>query len=241
MSTAKPDQRQRPKRFYSDVSVLTHDDGFGIGLDANALKTPRRAPFVLPVRALAETVAEEWRGQGTRIDAATMPLTALANTAIDQVAQNADAVRKDITAFAASDLVCYRAETPAGLAQRQKSHWDPVLAWAETELGAPLLLAGGVMPVEQPRLSLDRIAVALGQVRPLPLAAAHMVTSLTGSALLALALLRRRLDAEAVWRAAHVDEDWQIENWGEDEHATARRKGRRLQFDAAALVLLHCR
>lgn len=241
MSTAEPHGDRAPKRFYRDVSVVSRQDGFGIDLDKNTLKTPGRAPFALPVRALAEAAAQEWRGQGARIDPAAMPLTALLNTAIDQVAQNADAVRQDIRAFAASDLVCYRAQTPSGLVERQNTHWDPVLAWAKTELGARFVLAGGIMPVEQPPPSLDRITLALADVQPLPLAAAHMVTSLTGSALLALALARGRMDAEVVWNAAHVDEDWQIDNWGEDAEAGARRAGRRLAFDAAALVLSHSR
>lgn len=241
MNPVNPDKRQGPKRFYKKVSVRADGDGFAIGLDANTLKTPGRTPFALPVRALAEAVAEEWRGQGTCIDRSTMPLTALANTAIDQVADNADAVRGDIRAFAASDLLCYRAQSPDGLVRRQQTHWDPVLAWSDTALDAPFHLAGGIMPVEQPLPSLDRITVVLAGVEPLPLAAVHMVTTLTGSALLALALTHGRMDAGAVWRAAHVDEDWQIETWGEDAEARARRTGRRLVFDAAALVLLHHR
>ncbi len=239
MRAAGSETIQTAKRFYRDVTVVSQDAGFAINLDKNTLKTPGRAAFIVSAKALAGAVAEEWRGQGARIDPATMPLTALLNTAIDQVPQNTDAVRDDIVKFAASDLVCYRAEAPAGLVQQQNIHWDPVLAWSEIELDARFVRAGGIMPVEQSQLCLDRIGEALAAAGPFALAATHMVTSLTGSALLALALARGQMDAETVWRAAHVDEDWQIDNWGEDDEARVRRASRRLVYDAASLVLEH--
>lgn len=237
--TGRSGQNPGPKRFYREVSVLSLDHGFGIGLDRNELKTPARAPFSLPVRELADAVAAEWRGQGARVDPATMPLTALANTAIDTVSGAQGAVRRDIRSFAASDLVCYRTHSPGGLADRQKTHWDPVLAWAYADLEARFISADGIMPVAQPAASLERVMDALAPLPPLALAATHMVTSLTGSALLALRLSAGAMTADEVWRAAHVDEDWQIENWGADTEAQARQAARRLVFDAAAEVLHH--
>jgi chaperone required for assembly of F1-ATPase len=201
------------------------------------VRTPGRKLLVLPTPALAGAVAAEWRGQGTHIDPATMALTTLVNTAIDRVAAEAAAVRAEIRAYAATDLVCYRAGTPATLAARQSAHWDPVLRWAETAIGARFVLAGGIVHVDQPPASLDAVDGALTPLAPLHLAAVHVATTLTGSALVALALGGGALRADAAWTAAHVDEDWQAEQWGEDAEAARRRAHRRREFDAAALLL----
>ena len=166
-------------------------------------------------------MAQEWRAQGERIDPATMPLTKLANSAIDGVAGREQAVIDDIMKYAASDLVCYRAPGPPGLVEAQAKHWDPVLAWAKDALGAPLKLGQGVVHVAQPQASLDRIRRALAGRDAFSLAALHVMTALTGSALLALAVALGRLTPEEAWEAAHVDEDWQIGQWGEDEEAAS--------------------
>jgi chaperone required for assembly of F1-ATPase len=192
---------------------------------------------MLPSRALAEAVADEWRAQGERIDPLTMPLTRLANSVIDGVVGREEAVIDDIMSHAASDLLCYRAKAPQALVKAQEAHWDPVLAWAKEALGAPLTLAEGVKHVAQPEPSLGRLRKALVGRDAFSLAALHVMTALTGSALLALAVARGRLTPEQAWKAAHVDEDWQISQWGEDAEAKLRRENRRRDFEAAAKLL----
>jgi chaperone required for assembly of F1-ATPase len=206
-------------------------------LDGKPVRTPGKAPLVLPTRALAEAVAEEWRAQGERIDPLTMPLTKLANSAIDGVSGREQAVMDDIMAHAAADLLCYRARAPRGLAESQVRHWDPVLAWAKDALKAPLVLGEGIVHVAQPQASLDRLRQTLAGRDAFSLAALHVMTSLTGSALLALAVALGRMTPDEAWAAAHVDEDWQISKWGEDGEAAARRKDRRRDFAAAAHTL----
>jgi chaperone required for assembly of F1-ATPase len=226
------------KRFYKDVAI---EDGGGEGaallLDGKHVRTPGKAPFRLPTRALAEAVAEEWCAQGERIDPSTMPLTRLANNAIDGVSGHEQAVVDDIVAHAGSDLLCYRAQGPEALVEAQATHWDPVLAWAKTALGAPLFLAQGIVHVAQPPASLDRLKETLAGRDAFGLAALHVMTALTGSALLALAVAERRLTPEEAWAASHVDEDWQISQWGEDAEAAERRKNRWRDFEAATRTL----
>jgi chaperone required for assembly of F1-ATPase len=226
-----------PKRFYKDVAVKDEGEGASLLLDGKPVRTPGKAPLLLPTKALAEAVAEEWRAQGERIDPSTMPLTKLANSAIDGVSGREDAVIDDIVKHAGSDLLCYRASGPQGLVKAQGVHWDPVIAWAKTALEAPLRLAEGILHVAQPQASLDRITQRLESLDPFSLAALHVMTQLTGSALLALAVALKRLLPEEAWAAAHVDEDWQISQWGEDAEAAARRTAHRRDFDAAARAL----
>ncbi len=226
-----------PKRFYERVDVEDRDGGFALLLDGKPVRTPGKAALSLPTRALAEAIAEEWRTQKERIDPATMKLTKLANSAIDGVAGRGQAVIGDILAYAGSDLLCYRADGPHGLIEAQRAHWDPVLAWAKSTLGAPFVLAEGVVHVAQPRASLDRLRERLDGRDPFSLAALHVMTALTGSALLALAVALGQMTAEEAWTAAHVDEDWQIARWGEDAEAAARRAARHRDFAAAARAL----
>jgi chaperone required for assembly of F1-ATPase len=223
-----------PKRFYQDAAA---DPAGVIALDGKPVRTPGKAPLALPSRALAKAVAQEWRAQGERVDPGTMPLTRLANSAIDGVAGREQAVIDDILAFAGSDLLCYRAHGPRKLAEAQSKHWDPVLAWAKEALGAPLVLAEGVMHVAQPDASLARLRRQIEGRGPFGLAALHVLTALSGSALLALAVALGRLTPEEAWAAAHVDEDFQIGQWGEDAEAKARREARWRDFAAAARML----
>jgi chaperone required for assembly of F1-ATPase len=226
-----------PKRFYSDVSVKAGGDGAALLLDGKPVRTPRKAPFVVPNAALAEAIAEEWRGQGERIDPETMPLTKLANSVIDGVAGNEASVIDDIVNYAGSDLICYRADGPQGLIAKQTEHWDPVLDWAKRNLGAPMRLAEGVMHVTQPPASLAELRMQLAVFDAWSLAALHVMTGLSGSALLALAVALGRLSPEQAWDAAHVDEDWQIGQWGEDAEAKDRRARHHRDFTAAAQLL----
>jgi len=231
------------KRFYDKATAA--DDGpnsYAVLLDGKKINTPARKPLAVPARALAQALAAEWSAQKDNIDPAHMPLTRLANAAIDAVDARPAEVAAEVEKYLGSDLVFYRAEQPAGLVERQARHWDPVLAWARDALGARFVLAQGVMHVTQPA---EAIAAARSAIPAAPgnmkdiwrLAAISSITSLTGSALLALALADDALDADAVWAAAHVDEDWQMSQWGQDELALARRDYRRAEFDAAAMVL----
>lgn len=229
---------QLPKRFYKDVSIAPTGEGFGVHLDGRPVRTPGKAILALPTEKAAKLVAEEFAAQGEKIDPSTMPVYRLVNTAIDGVAAAPAAVRDDIAKFASSDLLCYRADAPAGLVERQTQAWDPVLDWAERALGARLLLAEGIIHVAQPRRAMDAIGehLALRQ-DPLRLAALHLMTSLTGSALLAMAVEAGEIDAETAWAAAHIDEDWQAEQWGQDSEAMARRAHRKRDMMAAAQLL----
>jgi chaperone required for assembly of F1-ATPase len=227
----------RPKRFYQRVDVADRDGGFALLLDGKPVRTPGKKPLLLPSRALAEAVAEEWRAQKERIDPATMPLTKLANSAIDGVPGREEDVIGDILNYAGSDLLCYRADGPGGLVEAQRKQWDPVLAWAKSALGAQLALAEGIVHVVQPQAAVDRLREALKAHDPFGLAALHVMTGLTGSALLALAVALGEMSAEEAWKAAHVDEDWQIAQWGDDAEAASRRAARWRDFDAAARSL----
>jgi chaperone required for assembly of F1-ATPase len=227
-----------PMRFYKEVAVKDEEGGeTSLLLDGKPVRTPGKASLTLPGRAVAEAVASEWRAQGERIDPSTMPLTRLANSAIDGVKGREQAVIDDIARHAASDLLCYRAEGPNLLVEAQGKHWDPVLALARDELKAPLVLSEGIVHVMQPEASIARIRGEFEDLDPFSLAALHVMTALTGSALLALAVLKGRLSPEEAWEAAHVDEDFQISQWGEDAEAMARRENRRRDFAASARLL----
>ncbi|MBI5127875.1 MAG: ATPase [Rhodopseudomonas palustris] len=225
-----------PKRFYTTAAISETPDGFAITLDGRPVKTPTRNALAAPRRELAEAIAAEWQAQQELIDPATMPLTRLANSVIDGVARRIDEVTDDIAKYFGSDLLFYRAGHPDELIAREAQHWDPVLFWAADEFGAHFILAEGIIHVGQPD---SAIAAARGALPrdPWSVGALHVVTTITGSALLALALVKGRLDPDQVWAAAHVDEDWNIERWGLDEEVAARRAAREVEFRAAARVL----
>jgi chaperone required for assembly of F1-ATPase len=238
MSKPGEPARTLPKRFYTSVSVEAKGPrDYRIRLDGKPIRTPAKAELAVPTAALAEAIAEEWRAQGTHIDPSSMPLTRLANSAIDGVVPRAAEVRADIAKYAGSDLLCYRAGEPEALIALQSRHWDPVLDWGREVLGARFMLVQGLMPVSQARETLDRIAAAIADLDAFRLAALHVMTTLMGSALLGLAVVKGRLSADAAWDAAHVDEDWQIGKWGEDAEAAARRRRRRAEMDAACRLL----
>lgn len=227
-----------PKRFYKDVSVVPADEAFAVHLDGKPVRTPGKALLVLPTEQVAALVAGEFDAQGETIDPVSMPVMRLVNTAIDGVASDPQAVLEDILRFASSDLLCYRADAPQGLVDRQNELWDPVIDWARTALGARFNLAEGIIHVEQPRETIAVLGVHLSQRKePLRLAAIHVMTSLTGSALLALAVDFGELDGVAAWAAGHVDEDWQVEHWGQDAEAVARRSARKRDMMAAVGLL----
>jgi chaperone required for assembly of F1-ATPase len=223
------------KRFYQHAGV-GQGVPYPILLDARTVKTPAGAALAVPAEPLAQAIAAEWDAQRERIDPATMPLTRLANTIIDGVAPATEPVVEEIAKYLGSDLLCYRADAPDGLVQTQAQHWDPILAWARDALGVRFRLGAGVMFVAQPE---DAVAAARAAIPsdPWRLGAVSVMTTLTGSALIALAVAAGRLDVGQAWNAANVDEDWNMNFWGRDELALQRRETRFADMQAAAKVL----
>lgn len=243
------------KRFFERAHVGEGGGGgggFQVALDGKPVRTPARRALAAPKRALADAIAAEWNAQDQSIDPARMPLTRLANAVIDAVVEQPQAVAEEVVKYLGADLLFYRAEAPAGLVERQVQAWDPVLAWAAAALGARFVLAQGVVHVAQPR---EAIAAARAAIPGDPinlkeicnlkeiwrLGAVAAIATLTGSGLLALALARGHLDADAAWAAAHVDEDWQMAQWGRDELILQRRAFHFAEFAAAAAVLAQLR
>ncbi len=224
------------KRFYAAAGIGEGKSGFSITLDAKPIKTPSGRHLIVPERAIAEAIAAEWNAQAEAIDPLTMPLTRLANSVVEGVVDKVDAVADDVAKYLGSDLLFYRAGHPEALVAREAAHWDPILFWAADALGAHFILAEGLVHVRQPD---SAIAAARAALPPdaWSIAALHVVTTLIGSALLALALFHGVIDQEQVWAAAHVDEDWNIEKWGVDEEVAARRAARLVDFNAAASIL----
>jgi chaperone required for assembly of F1-ATPase len=227
------------KRFYKQATAGETEGGFALLLDGKTARTPAKKRLVLPTRALAEAIAAEWAAQESEIDPLRMPLTRLANLAIDRVTEEAASIREEIVRYASSDHVLYRAGEPEGLVALQAEHWDPILEWARNALGARFLLAEGVKFAAQPEAALAVIrAEAEKWPVPFALAALASLTSLAGSALIALVLARGRLTVVEAWNAAHVDEDWNMRQWGEDAEAVSRRTQRFSEFEAAAKMLV---
>lgn len=224
----------KPKRFYAEASVTEGEAGFGIALDGRALKTPKRRPLTLPSRDLAAAIAAEWQAQEAEIEPSRMPLTQLANTVVDGVAEAAAEVVESFCAFAAADLLCYRAEWPEALAAAQAEAWQPHLDWAEAEYGARLRVTHGVVAVDQPEDSLAALRAACAACDPWRLAALHALAGVYGSAVLALAVLAGRLDAAAGFAASRVDETHQARQWGEDAEAMRRAAALAAEAEAAA-------
>ena len=227
-----------PKRFYKEASVAGAQGLFAVHLDGKPVKTPARKLLSFPTVAAAKLVADEFSAQDKEINPALMPATRLANTAIDGIATEVEAVQEDIIRFASNDMICYRAEGPDALVVRQADVWDRYIDWARSRYGARLYLAEGVMHIAQPREAITLIGAAVKQITdPLQLACLHNMTTLTGSAILALAILEGEASAEEAWHAAHLEEDWTSEQWGEDREATERRATRWLDMTAAVDML----
>lgn len=224
------------RRFYDHASVEGTGKRYCITLGGKPVKTPARRELAAPNLALAQAIAAEWNAQREVIDPASMPLTRLANAIIDGVTDSPAPVAAEIEKYLASDLLFYRAGSPQQLRDRQAKQWDPILAWARTAFDASFTLGEGVVHVPQSETALKAVADAI-PAHPWRLGAAQIVTTLTGSALIALALSRGTLSPDAAWRAAHVDEDWNMEQWGRDEMALERRTSRFAEFQAAAMVL----
>lgn len=207
------------RRFWTTASAVPVEGGFTVHLDGRPVRTPLKAPLILPTLALAEAVAAEWQAQEGTVKPETMPFTRMANSAIDKVRPQFAAVADLLAEYGGSDLLCYRAEGPADLVARQAQSWDPLLNWARQELGAALRSTTGVMPVAQSEASLAALRSLVHAFGPFELAAFHDLVSISGSLVLALAVARDRIGAEEAWTLSRVDEDWQIALWGEDEEA----------------------
>lgn len=231
-----------PKRFYKDVTVSEADGSHAILLDGRGIKTPARNALAVPTAAIAELVAGEWAGQGEFIDPGSMPITRLANTAIDGIAKDQEAVFQDILKFSTTDLLCYRADAPEGLVARQAASWDPLIEWAAEDLGARFILIEGVIHQEQAAAAVEAFSERLRRYdTPMQLACLHTMTTLMGSAILTLALADGRISLDEAWALAHLDEDWTIEHWGSDFEAEHRRAARLAEMQAAGRALVALR
>ena len=231
-------KRALPKRFYKEADVAERDGAWAVLLDGRIVRTPAGGTLALPSEAAARLVAAEWDAQGEEIDPSTMPVTRLVNSALDGVARDLSGVAADIVKYAGSDLVCYRAGEPAGLVAAQTAAWDPALAFAREKFGARFILAEGVMFAAQPDHAISAFSGAVEKIAGLKdaalrIAALHSMTTLTGSALIAIMIAHGGLTAEEAWTAAHVDEDWQMRLWGADEEALAKRAERFVDMRAA--------
>jgi chaperone required for assembly of F1-ATPase len=225
------------RRFYKAASVAPVAGGFALQLDGRSARTPAKKPLVFPTLASAELAADEWARQGETIDPAAMPITRIANSAIDGVAAAMRETRAELAGYVETDLLYYRAGAPEKLVEAETSAYDPVLEWVHQTFGARFILAQGVIHLRQPDRSLNAIREAVEAFdEPFALAALHVMTTLTGSILLALGVSHGALSAAEAWRIAHVDEDFQISQWGEDDEATARRAARWRDMEAAAAM-----
>lgn len=225
------------RRFYKEAASVEAEGGFGVALDGKPILTPARVPLTVPTRALADAIAAEWAGQGEEIRPAGMHLMQLAATGLDKVRPNRATVIDQVAAFGETDLLCYRADRPAELAARQRALWQPMLDWALTAFDAPLVVTTGVAPVVQPPEAIGALRGAILALDDWRLTGLHVATALLGSVVLGLALVHGRIDADAAFEAAEVDTTHQIERWGEDHEATARRALLRQEIEAVARLI----
>ena len=225
------------KRFWKQVSAVPAEGGHDIHLDGKPVRTPGRVPLTLPSSALAQAIAGEWRDVGETLDPRTMPLTGLANAAIDRVAPDPTAFAAGLAKYGESDLLCYRADHPLELQLRQQAAWDPLLNWARNRYGIDPVTTTGVMHRPQSAETVARLGEAIAARSPFELAALSPLVTITGSLVAALALLEGFATPEDIWSPANLDEDWQREHWGEDHLARKARAAHRADFDAGARFL----
>ena len=225
------------KRFYADAAAVAGANGWTVTLDGKPVRTPGRAPLDLPTAALAGAIAAEWASQDGTVAPATMPLTGFAYAAIDRVAPDPAAFAAALAAFAATDLLCYRADAPADLVARQAAAWDPLLAWARARYDVGFFITSGIVHAAQPSATLTRITAAYAVLDPFRLAALHPVVTICGSAVIGLAVAERHATAAAAFAAGQLDELWQAERWGSDPLAAASLASRRAALDDAVRLL----
>lgn len=237
MSPAGEKPKPGPKRIYEVADAVEVNEGYAIQLDGRSVRTPARHLLVVPTQGLADAVVGEWMAQGEHVDHNAMPMTRFANTAIDNVRGREDAIIDEIAAFAGNDLLCYRGDTPDSLVAAQSQAWDPVLDWAKATFGAQFVLTAGVIHVPQDEATLEAMRTAIAMFDPFGLTGLHNMTTLSGSAILALATARGFLEHDDAWTRAHVDEDWQISRWGDDAEAQERRIYRGGEYQSASQFL----
>jgi chaperone required for assembly of F1-ATPase len=225
------------KRFWRDVAVEQEADGWTIKLDGRPVKTPARAALAVPTQTLADAIAGEWRSVKGKIDPRAMPLTGLANAAIDRIAPDRQAFADNLARYAEADLACYRAEGPRALVERQEQQWDKLLGWARRRYDVDFVTTSGLMHVAQPAATIERLSHAVAALDPFRLAGLSPLVTVGGSLVGALALLEKALAPEEAWDAVSIDERWQLEQWGADADAEVALENRRRDFLSASRFL----
>jgi chaperone required for assembly of F1-ATPase len=225
------------KRFWKEVDVGRDSDGWTVKLDGRPVKTPARAPLIIPTEALADAIAREWRDVDDKIDPRARPLTGLANAAIDRVAPERQAFADGLANYAEADLACYRVEGPRELVTLQEEHWDALLGWARRRFDVDFTTTSGLMHVTQPAGTVEQLSHAVAALDAFRLAGLSPLVTVGGSLVAALAVLEKAIEPEAAWYAVSIDERWQLEQWGSDTEAEAALENRRRDFFAAARFL----
>jgi chaperone required for assembly of F1-ATPase len=225
------------KRFWKEAAAVASGGGWAVELDGKPLRTPARNPLIVPAEALALGIAQEWNGAGETIDPRQMPLTGLANAAIDLVEADPQAFAAGLAKYGEGDLACYRAETPRELVERQEKSWDELLGWARRRFDVDFCTTSGIVHVAQPEATVRRLAHAVGSLDPFRLAGLSLLVTIGGSLVAALAVAESQLSPQAAWNAVTIDEQWQAEQWGADAEAEAALEARRKDFFAAAKFL----
>ena len=225
------------KRFWTSAEAVADEAGWGVRLDERPLRTPRRGPLRVPTQALAEAIAEEWNSATESVDPGAMPLTGLANAAVDSIASDRAGFAASLGQYAEADLACYRAEGPEELVQRQLSSWDALLGWARRRFDVDFVTTVGIVHVAQPKPTVERLKHAVAALDTFRLAGLSPLVTIGGSLTAGLAVLEGALTAEQAWDAVSLDERWQIEKWGADPEAVSALANRRQDFFAAARFL----
>lgn len=220
------------KRFYEKAEIRAHQQGYEILLDGRPVRTPGRQPLAVPTETLARAIAGEWEAQGNSVDPRSMPLTGLANAAIERIAPDREAFARGLAAYGESDLLCFRAEAPEALAARQAAAWDPLLGWARRRYDVDFEIVCGIVHRAQPAFTVERLAHAIVSRDAFELAGLSPLVTASGSLLIALALAEGAVELDTAWSAATLDESWQAEKWGEDAEAAAAIEARRKDFEA---------
>lgn len=225
------------KRFWKEAAAVQEDGGWAVTLDGRPVRTPARAPLLVRTQRLANAIADEWRSVESDVDPRAMPLTGLANAAIDRVAPGREAFAGGLARYAEADLACYRSDWPPELVDRQRSAWDPLLAWGRRRYDVDFSTTSGILHVPQPQATIERLDHEVAAIDPFRLAGLSPLVTAGGSLIAALAVLEKAVTAESAWEAVSVDEHWQLEQWGADAEAGQALANRKRDFMAAARFL----
>ena len=225
------------RRFWKEAQAAARDGGWGVELDGKPLRTPARELLIVPTKSLAEAISAEWNSVEEKIDPGALPLTGLANAAVDRVAPDKEAFAQGLARYAEADLACYRAEGPSALVDRQAEHWDVLLGWGRRRFDVDFRTTSGIVHVDQPAATIDRLSHAVTALDPFRLAGLSPLVTISGSLLAALGVLEGAFTLEQAWEAVTVEDRWQLEQWGFDAEAEAALDNRRRDFMAAARFL----